>query len=310
MELGSLFLTWIWGIFNNSFIAFLVLVPFLSIVWCFVCGYKGNEWAWNNKEWKSVEHFHKAQKKWARAGIIVFIITLVLPILLPVLIILAASPAALPGVIFAALSIMSGNYHPANQTLNQNALISNATISRNAMLQKPEDPLKKLVDEAMNDKEKTVTIKTDSLGRTNPFKPYEENVTVKSTVERPPDVPPPPEYNPDSPVVKMMKIKVNGILYNSKGSSSIINIDGSDYLVHKGDTLFGYYIKDITSDKIAIAYGNNVYKAGIGEIIDGDGSINVNPEGTISRFSSYPDTIPKLPSIKLTNPTYFPSKNK
>jgi hypothetical protein len=80
---GAFLLGWIWAIGNNKFdIAVYGLVIFclsfllgplgwlanfcLSIVF----GVKGNEWAWQNKEWQSVEHFKKAQKTWAKWGIL------------------------------------------------------------------------------------------------------------------------------------------------------------------------------------------------------------------------------------------------
>ncbi|VFS51713.1 hypothetical protein [Budvicia aquatica] len=40
---GAFFLHWIWGIGNNTFIAFLVFIPFVNLVMPFVLGAKGNE---------------------------------------------------------------------------------------------------------------------------------------------------------------------------------------------------------------------------------------------------------------------------
>ncbi len=37
----------------------------------FVLGAMGNEWAWKNKTWDSIEQFHAVQKRWAIAGAIV-----------------------------------------------------------------------------------------------------------------------------------------------------------------------------------------------------------------------------------------------
>ena len=54
------------------------LIPFIGIIACLGLqiwfGIKGNEWAWQNKKFESVEQFHSNQKKWAIAGIIVAII--------------------------------------------------------------------------------------------------------------------------------------------------------------------------------------------------------------------------------------------
>lgn len=65
---GAFFLTWIWGIGHNTFISLLTLIPFVGIVMPFVLGLKGNEWAWKNGNWNSVDEFLKRQKKWAIAG--------------------------------------------------------------------------------------------------------------------------------------------------------------------------------------------------------------------------------------------------
>jgi hypothetical protein len=70
-------LTWIWGVFNGVLISLLCLVPAFGIVWAFVLGVKGNEWAWRYKKWDSVEHFKNAQRPWNVAGIVIFAISMV-----------------------------------------------------------------------------------------------------------------------------------------------------------------------------------------------------------------------------------------
>ena len=100
---GAFFLTWIWGLGNNTFITLLIFATILvgwipiigfliSLGVCIWFGIKGNEWAWKNKHFISVQAFHEYQKKWAIAGVIVFVImavivpviiaTLTLPVLL------------------------------------------------------------------------------------------------------------------------------------------------------------------------------------------------------------------------------------
>jgi hypothetical protein len=71
---GAFFLTWIWGIGNNTKIAFLTWIPIANFVMIFMLGVKGNEWAWQNKRWKSIEHFKKVQKLWAAWGFALFIL--------------------------------------------------------------------------------------------------------------------------------------------------------------------------------------------------------------------------------------------
>ena len=82
---GACLLTWIWGLGNNTYITLLYLlglifttipivgwlIPLALHIWF---GTKGNEWAWENKKFDTVEKFNKYQKKWAIAGIIFSVI--------------------------------------------------------------------------------------------------------------------------------------------------------------------------------------------------------------------------------------------
>ncbi len=78
---GGFFLTWIWGIGNNVWIALLSFVPGLSFLMAIILGIKGREWAWKNKHWESTEVFKSTQKKWAIWGLILTILCF-FPILL------------------------------------------------------------------------------------------------------------------------------------------------------------------------------------------------------------------------------------
>lgn len=84
---GAFLLTWIWGLGNKTYIALLVfplallgVIPVLGYVaqlaFSIWLGIKGNELAWKNKEWQSIEHFNKIQKRWATAGVIVLLLML------------------------------------------------------------------------------------------------------------------------------------------------------------------------------------------------------------------------------------------
>ncbi|MDR3447554.1 cytochrome c oxidase assembly factor Coa1 family protein [Dyella sp.] len=90
---GAFLLTWIWGIGNGTFIAFLVFVPLVNIPMFFVLGAKGSAWAWQNKRWNSVEDFRRTQRMWARWGIII-----------PVLFVLLFG-----GIFWSILSAMKGS---------------------------------------------------------------------------------------------------------------------------------------------------------------------------------------------------------
>ncbi len=77
---GAFLLNWIWGLRNNTYIALLMFVPILNFIIPFYLGFKGNELAWRNKKWESLEEFIKIQKKWAMWGIIIIILLLVINI--------------------------------------------------------------------------------------------------------------------------------------------------------------------------------------------------------------------------------------
>ncbi|GLR04368.1 hypothetical protein GCM10007906_19560 [Vibrio hyugaensis] len=71
---GAFLLNWIWGIGNSTYIALLMFVPLVNIFMFFILGAKGNEWAWRNRTWRSIEHFKQTQKKWRNAGLIIFFV--------------------------------------------------------------------------------------------------------------------------------------------------------------------------------------------------------------------------------------------
>ena len=95
---GAFLLSWIWGLGNRTYITLLIfvgavlsIVPILGFVaqlgLCIWFGIKGNTWAWQNKKWQSIEHFHEVQKKWAVAGVIVAILGIVISTLISMLLV-------------------------------------------------------------------------------------------------------------------------------------------------------------------------------------------------------------------------------
>jgi hypothetical protein len=91
---GGFLMTWIWGTGNNvwiSFIALLSIVPYLgwaiSLTMSIILGIRGNEWAWQNKRWESVEHFKKTQRTWMWWGIAVTVANIVLAAAVAVLLV-------------------------------------------------------------------------------------------------------------------------------------------------------------------------------------------------------------------------------
>lgn len=91
---GAFSLTWIWGIFNSTWIAFLTFVPLLGIIWVFVLGARGKEWAWQHKKWESAERFKKVQRTWDKWGLALFIIGLIVMVLYIIAIILVSTGVA------------------------------------------------------------------------------------------------------------------------------------------------------------------------------------------------------------------------
>ena len=90
---GAFMLSFIWGIGNKNFIPcipvlILFFMPFLladviALFYCIWIGKNANKWAWENCQWKNIEHFRKVQKKWAIAGIcVISFFAVIFPILL------------------------------------------------------------------------------------------------------------------------------------------------------------------------------------------------------------------------------------
>lgn len=66
---GAFLLNWIWAIGNKTWIGLIALIPYVGFIMAIVLGIKGREWAWKNKEWESVEHFNRVQRKWSAWGV-------------------------------------------------------------------------------------------------------------------------------------------------------------------------------------------------------------------------------------------------
>lgn len=78
---GAFLLTWIWGIGNNSYIAFLAFVPLVNLFVPFYLGAYGNDLAWKNKYWHDVTDFKRTQRKWTIAGIIITCIVIIVSVI-------------------------------------------------------------------------------------------------------------------------------------------------------------------------------------------------------------------------------------
>jgi type II secretory pathway pseudopilin PulG len=78
---GAFFLNWIWAIGNRSWIGLLALVPYVGWLMVFWLGFKGREMAWKNKQWDSLEHFNRVQRKWSQWGVGITVFVFVVGIL-------------------------------------------------------------------------------------------------------------------------------------------------------------------------------------------------------------------------------------
>ena len=83
-----------WGIGNKTYLPLLMLIPIFNIIWIFVVGFKGNEWAWQKGEYKDVETFKAVQATWNRAGLVQFIISFAVFVLYTVFVVVVITTAA------------------------------------------------------------------------------------------------------------------------------------------------------------------------------------------------------------------------
>lgn len=78
---GAFILNVAWGFGNKAYLALFCFIPGFNLIWMFVCGFKGNEWAWQANPDQDLATFLAVQKSWNRAGLIQFIITLAVVVL-------------------------------------------------------------------------------------------------------------------------------------------------------------------------------------------------------------------------------------
>ncbi len=77
---GGFLMGWIWSIAHSAWLGF-VLCFFLGIIGNIVQGIKGNEWAWQNRRWESIEQFKATQRVWAIWGVVILAVAIVIWIL-------------------------------------------------------------------------------------------------------------------------------------------------------------------------------------------------------------------------------------
>ena len=118
--------------------------------------------------------------------------------------------------------------------------------------------------------------------KANPFLPYRDiGGTSVSDVPNYELIEPPEAINENSDAARVMDTIVSGILYDKYSPSAILNIEGNDYLVKKGDVVNNYKVMNIMQDSVTVKLGTNVYKAGIGEILT-EGEVTHNDVSNLS----------------------------
>jgi hypothetical protein len=139
------------------------------------------------------------------------------------------------------------------------------------------EPVSIVTKDFPDEVEDKVVISIVNFGRKNPFEPYRGKHGIKIQSEKKKgqlnDVPEPPAYTGETPkdVETLMASTINGILYDPyEESTAIVNIGGTDYMLHEGDSVQGMRVKKITEKAVTLQYGANTYTAGVGDIVDGE----------------------------------------
>lgn len=119
--------------------------------------------------------------------------------------------------------------------------------------------------------------------KANPFLPYRD-IGSNSVCDVPNYelIAPPEQINESADAARVMDTIVSGILYDKYSPSAILNIEGNDYLVKKGDVVNNYKVLSIMQDSVTVKLGNNTYKAGIGEILT-EGEVNMNTVSNLNK---------------------------
>jgi len=87
---GAFYFSWLWAVCNGIYWPLVMLIPFLGLIaWpviAIILGINGNQWAWEKRKWRSVEHFEKVQHTWAMIALWVFLGSIILGFLFVILI--------------------------------------------------------------------------------------------------------------------------------------------------------------------------------------------------------------------------------
>lgn len=112
---------------------------------------------------------------------------------------------------------------------------------------------------------KLVMITVTNSGRSDPFFPAGDGNVFNASYSS--LLPPPTNIPTSSDAGKVITTTISGILYDKYSPSAIINIEGADYLVKKGDVINNYKILSISKTQVIVQLGKNIYQAGVGELL-------------------------------------------
>lgn len=91
---GAFLLCPIWSIAHSTWIGLISLVPYVGWIMCIVMLIKGNEMAWQNRQFSSVEEFNKVQKIWTMWGVGVLVASIILGLVAGCMIAMLGSQAS------------------------------------------------------------------------------------------------------------------------------------------------------------------------------------------------------------------------
>lgn len=111
---------------------------------------------------------------------------------------------------------------------------------------------------------KMVVVTISNSGRQDPFLPTSDGPLSGAYSYL---LPPPQTLPQNTDASKVMETTISGILYDQYSPSAILNIEGTDYLVKKGDVIKLYKILGISKTQVTVQLGKNIYHAGVGELL-------------------------------------------
>lgn len=186
------------------------------------------------------------------------------------------------------LAVSLSGCNTNNKGLEENVPTDNDKPSQEIEI--PQEETSEASVDVPDEEDKMVAMSVVDVGRADPFVPV--SGSSKTTVDLSP-IPkeklqydvlvPPDKLAEDLEAKKVITTKVSGIMYDKNNPSAILNIEGTDYLVRSGDVLNGYKVLSIGQSSVTVQYGQNVYRAGVGQLVNsGQGEINYNTVANLS----------------------------